>query len=123
MEDVMKSEIEYIVSFTSEYPNVVIPQSINASFDGPLHRSLMTIWDGDEKSAACMEHVLQNQSNVAWFKRVVRVMETDLPENFTERYSNKRDAMRQARKVGADVVIQESETRRGNVYFLVPWAA
>ena len=122
----MNEYISYSVSFSSEMPHLIVPEGWMISGEGPLHRSIFTIYEDNEeraeKMARTFEHILQNQSNVRGFRRLVRILETDVPESFSERYSNKRDAVTRAREVGADVIVNEAANRRGNVYFLVPWA-
>jgi hypothetical protein len=107
---------EYKVRFSQEMPHVIIPSSISCGWEGTLQHSLLTIYDSTPAQEACIESILQNQSNVVSFSRVPRKIQGDVADGV--RYTRKTDALREARKQGKDVVIRENLTGRGNVYFV-----
>lgn len=118
--------ITYRVHFTSEYPHLVsLPADVTG--EGPCPGwGTITVYtrEDEDRLAARVEHVLQSQSNVSCFYRLPRLLDECAPvERISERYANKRWALRQARAIGADVYCEEAANRNGNIYFLVPFAA
>jgi hypothetical protein len=106
---------EYKVRFREESPALAIPQKMNVGFEGTLRNSLMTIYESNPGAEAVMESILQNQSNVASFERVPRVLWGDADG---VRYTRKSAAVREARKQGKDVIVRANLNGRGNVYFV-----
>jgi hypothetical protein len=110
-------QTEYKVRFSQERPALAIPQKLSVGVEGTLRNSLMTIYDSSPGAEAVMESILQNQSNVASFQRVPRVLWGDVADGGVK-YTRKARAVREARKRGKDVIVRANLNGRGNVYFV-----